>query len=300
MSKNENSFSIRNFVLSHRFIFTILIVLFSILFMIIPLFFLKIESIQKDLCLLEVLEISSIIVANLFLVIGTTIAVWQYYISCTHKIATIKNEQIEKSVQLSGYYKCEILMYFSAIKYVFKKIDIFDLMLKHMNEMHEFDMWERKQIFSNEELKRIEEARKSTECINAIIEINDIYDLNLFTIVDKENPSDEEKKIILLKFWGNIVIDVLNNTEYFSMHFSHQVADQTAIYQSIHPSYIEMCCILYYDISKCNDTLRAKLYSNVTHLFNLWKTISDEQNGKAMRKYREVSNIMGNVAQEKF
>ena len=88
----------------------------------------------------------------------------------------------------------------------------------------------------------------------------------------------EEDTPILSTFFGSLVFRVLNNMEYFALHFTHNVADQSVVYKSLHQTYIDLVQMLYYNIAVKNPLSPSKYYTNVIELYEIWhdRSIEDE------------------------
>ena len=89
-----------------------------------------------------------------------------------------------------------------------------------------------------------------------------------------QEPSDpQEKKSanasaaqISSAFMNSIVTNMLNDMEYFAMHFSHETADDTVVYQSLHQTYLEIVHTVYYCIANVNKQGQSQYYTNLTVL----------------------------------
>lgn len=69
---------------------------------------------------------------------------------------------------------------------------------------------------------------------------------------------------------SRVVNDLLNEMEYFSMNFTHKVADESVVYQSLHQTYMQAVEFLYYNISKNNRPDGRQFYTNVVELYKIW------------------------------
>lgn len=296
--KEKSKKTFKQYISKHRILFTIIIGLLGVVLIFLPLFLSKKPFLNEDFSGIEILEISSIIVTNIFLLFGALIAVWQYYISSSDKLFTTKSNRVAKAVKLAGYYKDSILTSFSIAKKVFQDVGIYDIMHSHIKSMQHFDTDELNAVFSKNEIEKIESAQKFNTCLDIICDINRNYDLKLFDkSIDLQQIDDEQKQKLCDRFWRGFISSILNNAEYFAMHFSHGIADDSVIYQSIYPTYLELCCIFYYNITNCRAPQKARLYSNVVWLFDKWKEESSEQMEIIIDKTRKASN-MGTVMEK--
>jgi hypothetical protein len=87
-----------------------------------------------------------------------------------------------------------------------------------------------------------------------------------------------------------VLNEILNNLEFFAMHFTHGTADDSVVYQSLHQSYIETIRLLYYDIAANNIPGESKLYTNTIELYNKWVEEAKRQ------KENETAAARANIA----
>ena len=101
--------------------------------------------------------------------------------------------------------------------------------------------------------------------------------MNRYASISIDNETQEKKiiidgTVILMKFMGNIVTEILNNLEFFAMHFSHEIADESVVYQSLHQTYLEIVYALYYNIAIKNEFRESKYFTNIIELYEKWNT----------------------------
>jgi hypothetical protein len=254
--------------------------------------FTKTEALTNTAMLIEILS-------GFFIVMGVIIAVWQYVLTSQSEISKYKNERIQKAIDLSAYYKDNILDKMAQIAFVYKKSGIHEILQTvEQNRMEVFDTHELKQLYTENNIDKIKKILDSDDFLSAVAYVNDRLGLNVpgqETIVIDSN-SNEISKIKIDKFktcdyfLNEIVIETLNNMEYFSMHFTHNTADDSVVYQSLHSSYIDITRLLYYNIAKKNETGHNKYFTNIIELYNLWVTKSNKQSQK------ELNSIRNNIA----
>lgn len=101
----------------------------------------------------------------------------------------------------------------------------------------------------------------------------DIEELNLYY---EKNDIDAYKKAIELndpdKKNRNMICDILNTLEYMSMYISTNVANEKCIYNSLHQQFLKAVSLLYFEISFANTDDKDKYYTNIIHVYNLWKS----------------------------
>lgn len=243
---------------------------------------------------IEILYYSSQIVSSIFVTSGVVIAVWQYYLSSRSTRTNLEIEQVQRAIDLSAYYKDNILKYAPAIEYVFKKTGVLDILnnLK-LEQFNDFDKFELNELFTKDQVEHLKGLQKTNLFIQSIIEADTIYDLDLDyqifdyhlnyqgskTITEEEDPfvlSIDQKQIIVA-FMSHLIADVLNNMEYFALHFSHKTADESVVYQSLHQSYFRLITYLYYYIAKQNENPSDKYYTNSIDLFKKWRNEKNRQ-----------------------
>lgn len=88
-------------------------------------------------------------------------------------------------------------------------------------------------------------------------------------------------------FMNEVVAAILNNLEYFAMHFTHGTADETVVYQSLHQSYLDIVRALYLNISKENARANSKYYTNIIELYRIWSERA-ENTGEKLRELEQV------------
>lgn len=89
---------------------------------------------------------------------------------------------------------------------------------------------------------------------------------------------------------SNIVNELLNNMEFFALHFSHKTADESVIYQSLHQTFLEIVQYNYYEIAEKNIDSTSKYYTNIIWLFNIWRNRKLQQNNIRSQKSMSVQS----------
>lgn len=244
---------------------------------------------------IENLYFSSQIIASIFVAGGVIVALWQYYQSVKSERKNLEFLQVQRAVDMSQYYKDNILHNIPAIKYIFKSSGISDILKKYNTaEIKEFTEKELNSIFSENDIKKLKEIQESDKFFSAVIEANLIYNLKLHDI---PNDSPRVENYIYTAFAANLISETANNLEYFALHFRHNTADQSVIYQSLHKSYFEIVRMLYYFIAKNNTDLSDKLYTNVSWLYNEWftqKISNDKEHQEYAKKIISTGTVIEN------
>lgn len=102
-----------------------------------------------------------------------------------------------------------------------------------------------------------------------IIENKEQFDINLNDnlLIDDLNFA----KMELVVFYTRTRRNLLNKLEYFSMHFTCELADEKIVYQSLHQVYLSTIKVFYGWIVRANDRDgKDKYYTNIIKLYNLW------------------------------
>lgn len=225
------------------------------------------------------------IFCSFVVMIGGIIGVWQYTLAKQTEKNQYHNNRIQKAIDLSAYYKDNILCYITFIHGVYKEAGILDILneVKRTN-MQNFDILELDKNFTTAQKNRITAIINSTRFLKIIVDNASIFSKE--PLYNKIIVKDGDKFIetveinqnkVMNYFGNNIICETLNNLEYFSLHFNYGLADIRTVYQSLHQTYLEIIHMLYYDISINNKQGTQRLYTNVIELFNAWKKIAEEQ-----------------------
>lgn len=301
MSKNKNTLRNKrnffNFLSKHRLASTIVVI--AIYIFITLLIFLNSNKSSDTPSPLEHLKLSAEISSSLFIVISSTIAVWQYYVSCRHEQIKNETEKIQKSIELIGYFKDNILNKITVIKYIFDNSNISNILnCIDKTKIKNFDVHELKQLLTEKQINDLKGKKNDDDFLKAIIIANEIFDLNLpdmcINLENTENKSgagilnNPKTTKVINAFMSNFIIDTLNNLEYFSMYFAHNIADESVIYQSAHQEFIEITELLYYLISINNTTENSKYYTNLIELYNIWKPRQMQRKEIIIEQQRQI------------
>lgn len=248
---------------------------------------------------IEVLYYTSQIISSIFVVGGVVIAVWQYYLTSKSTKTDIEIQQVQRAIDLSEYYKDNILRYSPAIEYIFDKTDILKILntLK-LEQMNDFDKYELNDLFTTEQVKKLKEIQDSDLFIQAIVEANTIYNLHMEIQSEKSELVKNQKTMYVVSinkrsaivaFLSNLIDNVLNNMEFFALHFSHKTADESVIYQSLHQSYFKLIRLMYYYIARSNENPSDKFYTNTIKLFIEWRSAKDNQKENRSQTSQDIS-----------
>lgn len=247
----------------------------------------------------EVLYYTTQIGSCIFVTSGVLIAVWQYYLASKSEKTNLEIIQVQRAIDLAEYYKDNILRFFPAIHYIFTKTEISKLLdAIYTKELRDFDSHELNTLLSPKTIARLKEVQETDEFLQAVLEANDIYNLNFkirareVTLENDDGSKEVElhinKASISMSFIVDLMSRTLNNMEYFALHFKHQTADESVIYQSLHQSYIEMMPYFYYFIANQNTDTSNKYYTNVIWLYQYWKEKKQQQDAERSAKTNSI------------
>lgn len=256
---------------------------------------------------METLYYTTQIVSSVFVVGGVVVAVWQYYLSCQDARTNLEIVQVQRAIDLSEYYKDNILRYLPAIYYIFDHSGATEILHSvHPDQLHHFDKYELERLLSQEEINQLKELLQKPQFLQAVIEANEIYNLNLKfrqKIEFNKGSEDHEATVyvdvhsVVITFLSRLINQVLNNMEFFALHFRHKTADESVVYQSLHKTYLKAIGYLYYYISIYNEDPTDKLYTNVTWLYHEWYEAQRKQDADRLEKNDAIQRhgtVVGN------
>lgn len=256
---------------------------------------------------MELLYYTTQIVSSMFVVGGVVVAVWQYYLSCQDARTNLEIVQVQRAIDLSEYYKDNILRYLPAIYYIFDHSGATEILHSvHLDQLHHFDKYELERLLSQEEINKLKELLEKPQFLQAVIEANEIYNLNLkFRQKIEFNRGAEDHEVtvyvdvhsVVITFLSRLINQVLNNMEFFALHFRHKTADESVVYQSLHQTYLKAIGYLYYYISIYNEDPTDKLYTNVTWLYLAWYEEQQKQDIDRLEKNDAIQRhgtVIGN------
>lgn len=285
---------------THRKMITIVLSIVIVVIVFIPFAFYKLPFLDVNSSRLEIAECIAQIIAAIFVALGVFVAVFQYYISSKSEIIRIETDKVNRAINLAEYYKDNVLEPYCIIRNVYVKGGIFDALQKEKKNMKNFDEEEMREIFSDKELDNIKQLYLKPEYLKGMLEAKEIFNININGCTTnseqvvkgiKKTTVEVDVKKALLDFDFSYVTTLLNNMEQFAMYFTHNIADESVVYQSLFPTYLEMCRTLYYDISKCSPPGQAKLYRNVQKLYVMW----NEKSSKTKKIISEHQDDSGTI-----
>lgn len=307
-NKNRSDKNFLKFIKNHRIAFSILFILVAMIIIVVPQLILKLPLVgETNISGIELIMFCSQIVSAIFVIIGTVIAVWQYYLSSSKRIKELEFSRVEKAIELSNYYKDNILDKYSILKCVFDDYGITKMLQAKRKscEIKDFDVVELHELYSEDEIKQLAGLGTDEKFIDSIIKVVSTYNLDLKGYNKSIKKINEGTKSVVeisanpnevySDFYKTYVMQTLNNAEYFAMAFTHKTADESVIYQSIYPTYLEMCFVMYYYIARFSDPKVSKLYTNLSSLYCTWREREQAQKKDINKQTRSVGNHTGTI-----
>lgn len=70
------------------------------------------------------------------------------------------------------------------------------------------------------------------------------------------------------------------------MYITSEVADEKYIYNSLHQQFLKTISFIYFEISLVNTDNKDKYYTNIIHVYNLWKNkyIKAQENEEKLKE----------------
>lgn len=138
--------------------------------------------------------------------------------------------------------------------------------------IYDFDMAEFKDIFNPNQIESINNIIDSDKFCDAAYGAYKIFGLDIHEI---ECPDLKlKKKFVANEVKDKIILEMLNSLEHFAMYFSQNVADEDAIFNSIHQTYFDIVKLSYYQIVKTNEKVVFpcdRYYTKTIKLYQIWK-----------------------------
>lgn len=259
---------------------------------------------------------SSQVISSIFVMGGVIIAVWQYVLSSKSAKKNIELEKVQRAIELSEYYKDNILIYYPAIQYIFNESNALPILQKiRKTDVHDFDYSELELILTKQDINSLKNIQYTKEFFDAFKKATDIYGFKIdllekhlyipeeYKINKKskkkksDNSNISDKKEIIGTCIANFMNEALNNMEYFALHFKHNTADESVVYQSLHQTYLDLVILLYFNIAKSNINPSKKYYTNVIWLFDKWRNRQLNQNSNHSKSSLELLST-GTIIEE--
>lgn len=161
--------------------------------------------------------------------------------------------RVEKAIELSGFYRSEILPQIGIIRKVMLSVINGDI--KDTIDLRDM------QYFNKDEMNVLLSEKQVQKYLSTVRSEGNAQYLELL------NSSDAYK----YPTFHACIVETLNKLEEFSMYFNYKVADEETVYQSLHQTYRAIIKVLYIHIAYINDQNVNKYYTNITKLFICWE-----------------------------
>ncbi|MCR4739139.1 MAG: hypothetical protein K5886_02630 [Lachnospiraceae bacterium] len=233
---------------------------------------------------MEMLYFISQIVNCIVVAFGVIYAAWQYYLSANDSKRNSDIIRVQKAIDLAQFFKDNILDKYPPLNYIMDQSGSNQILKKiSPSDMKSFDYQEMRRYITEKDSEQLRKIQDSNEFLKALIDANGIFNMHfeINTIVNNIKDVGENKKEITFSivktpvintFLNDYINQTLNNLEYLAMHFTHNTADSSVVYQSLHQIYIKAVEQLYYFIANLNKDPVEKYYTNTIALYHRWKT----------------------------
>lgn len=210
------------------------------------------------------------IIANIAVISGAIFAIIQY--SKQKRLTKVTN-----AIDIAKHFANELVDKCSFfLTCVYADSDINNMLEKHREDIEHaryFNKTEVEKIFTNEEI----EMYNKFICKN--FEVNDRLKINL----------------------KGLLQDILNQLEHCSISFNSGIADDNAVYQSLHQTLFLLMPSAYPLIASINDNIIDQYYTNLCDLYVRWHNIKlksirkAERAKKRIEKYNSHYNKSGKI-----
>jgi len=219
---------------------------------------------------------------------GVIYAAWQY--SNSQKNTDII--RVQKAIDLAQFFKDNILDKYPPLEYIMEQSGSNRILKKISPEnMKNFDYQEMRRFITEEDSEQLRKIQEGNEFLKALIDANGIFNMHfeINTIVNNVRDMENNKKEITFSiaktpvintFLNDYINQTLNNLEFLAMHFTHNTADSSVVYQSLHQVYIKAVEQLYYFIANLNKDPVEKYYTNTIKLYHKWKSEKGRNDNK--------------------
>lgn len=250
---------------------------------------------------LEKMYYLSQIFVSIFVMIGGLIAVWQYSLVSKSERVKMDVDTIQRAVDLSRFYKDAVLPKISAVRFILEESGLMEILSKiDRSKVYHFDYPELTALFPKtliQEYDKLKNGEKFTQaCIQAQAIYGNIINFQILPLINRADiipPEDGGKSsnYYAVKYMGKLIAELLNDLEYFAMHFYRHTANDTVVYQSLHQTYLDIVYMLYYPVAKYNKNTPSKYYTNVIWLYQNWNA-RKETHVQENRKGTDLGDVV--------
>lgn len=193
----------------------------------------------------------------------------------------------DAAIEMTKYYMDEILPLAAYVNTMLvsskkKEIRLHDIRLSEMNR------------FTNEELIQLSKIPDIPKHMNAqILSIED-HTFNIAKLLVPQNIRESLSEERISHFWG-VCGHLLNRIEYFSMMFVSEIAEDKAVYDSLHQTFIPNIKMLYAVICIHNNRPEGKYFTNLISLFLKWRDRDERKKNTRIEFEENLSDGIGTV-----
>ena len=240
------------------------------------------------------------IIGAVVLVFTLVVAIAQYFFHKdeyeeNHKfnVELHEHRKREKALELTEFYKDNVLGHTVMFNRVYQKIGIKQMLDKvKRDDMKDFDEYEAEENCIRADLDEIRKITKTDKFFEALEEFHHIHRTKENEIgKEKLDLSDPEVRDRLETSYRDEQIRILNNLEFFAMHFINGIANEEIVYQSLHKTFLTIVELFYFDICLNNVKDGSKLFTNVIVLYNKWKERAENEKAEREAVYRRCANF---------
>ena len=200
--------------------------------------------------------------------------------------------KVEKAIELANVYR-ELIKDISEFSKIFEEHgEIQGLLTKgKLDEETKFNYGEISSIYSKQEIHKLENFffgdGMNPDILRSVYftySLQNISDINPILLNLSENPDEQQSAVqdsLIRSYYQSKFSSFLNKLEFFSMAFVQNVADDDVVYQSLHQTFLGITRYFYYLISRNNNSLENKYYTNIIQLHSRWISKQKQYKSKA-------------------
>lgn len=233
--------------------------------------------------------------SNIAILVGFIWAIIQFYISQWTK-------SINKAIELTLFYKNNILDVFPIINYVYEECNLTVLLERvDFQKVKDFDINELYNYYTKDEIEKFTNYIDDKDFNKTLIEVCRLFPFSFDGIdITKDNTNNRIlvscEPIKTKQSYMALLSNIMNNLEYFATNFNKNIANKNSIYQVIHQSFIKTVELLYAEISLSNnDVDEFKYYTNIIELYKIWKRKSTNKQKKINSTKNKLNNKINSI-----
>jgi hypothetical protein len=216
--------------------------------------------------------------------------------------ASRNKTRIEKACELAKFYADNVVWKISVINQIFLTQNIPCIAKKEslqFTSQEAMSIIQENNLFSEFKVKDLKDLpiRIDLERLMKILEFDQQLAVNFarptsndFVISGKDGKAQHvliqrsAPPEILSDQAGTFIANLLNDLEWLCMNFTHEIADETVVYQSLHQTFLANIQALYFYIAQYNNKPAPdRFYTNIAKMYNMWKSKDDDKKRKLSR-----------------